>query len=277
MFFVIAKVLGFFATPSNALIALGVLGLVLILLRFKRLGRALVVLSVGLVAVAGLSPLGNALIAPLEDRFPPYDEGRGAPDGIVVLGGSFDTLVGPARGEVSLNEAAERVTVVAELARRHPALRIVFSGGSGRLLYGGATEATLATRLFDSFGIARQRFAVEDQSRDTFENAVYSKEIAKPRPGERWLLVTSAHHMPRAMGVFRQVQFAVEPYPVDWRTRGAQDLLRPFASVSEGLKRVDTAAHEWVGLAAYWLSGRSAELLPGPAGGCDRGVENCRR
>ncbi len=93
---------------------------------------------------------------------------------------------------------------------------------------------------------------------------VYSKEIAQPKPGERWLLVTSAYHMPRSIGVFRQVGFAVEAFPVDWRTRGPEDALRPFATVGDGLRRTDTAVREWVGLAVYWLTGQSSELFPAP-------------
>lgn len=265
MFFVIAKILGFFALPSNFVATLAILGLLLMVTRFARAGRNLAAASALLYAILGLSPLGNALILPLEERFPPWDTGRGAPDGIVVLGGSFETLVAPARGEIALNEAAERVTVVAELARRYPQARIVFTGGSGRLMYEGVTEATLATRLFDSFGIARNRFTVEDRSRDTFENALFSKEMAQPRADERWLLVTSAAHMPRAIGVFRKAGFRVEAHPVDWRTRGPIDVWRPLNSAADGLKRVDTAAHEWIGLIAYWLGGRSSELFPGPA------------
>jgi uncharacterized SAM-binding protein YcdF (DUF218 family) len=70
--------------------------------------------------------------------------------------------------------------------------------------------------------------------------------------------------MPRAVGAFRAAGFAIEPYPVDWRTRGPGELLWPFPTVGDGLKRTDTAAHEWIGLVAYWLAGKSAELLPGP-------------
>lgn len=264
MFFVGAKILGFFALPSNVLMSIGLLGLVLLAFGWRRAGLGLSAASIALLAAFGLSPIGNLLILPLEQRFPAWDASRGVPDGIVILGGSFDTVTAPARGEVSLNEAAERLTVVAELARRYPDARIVFSGGSGRLIYRGTTEATLATRLFDSFGISRSRIAVEDRSRDTFENAMYSKEMAQPRAGERWLLVTSAYHMPRAVAVFRRADFPVEPYPTDWRTRGPADLWRPFNSVADGLKRVDTAAHEWVGLVVYWLSGRTNEILPGP-------------
>jgi uncharacterized SAM-binding protein YcdF (DUF218 family) len=103
MFFVLAKVLGFFALPSNLLISLGLLGVVLMATRFARAGRRLAVASIVLIAIVGLSPLGNALILPLEERFPPWDASRGAPTGIISLGGAFDTVVSPARGEIALN------------------------------------------------------------------------------------------------------------------------------------------------------------------------------
>ncbi|MBV8839099.1 MAG: YdcF family protein, partial [Alphaproteobacteria bacterium] len=93
---------------------------------------------------------------------------------------------------------------------------------------------------------------------------LFTRDILKPKPTERWLLVTSAHHMPRAMGVFRAVGFPVEAFPVDYRTRGAIDIARPFSTLGDGLRRTDTAAREWVGLLAYRLSGRTTELFPGP-------------
>ncbi len=187
-----------------------------------------------------------------------------APDGIVVLGGAVSTDVSAARNEVVLNESAERLTVVADLARRYPNARIVFSGGSGALLFRDGTEAEFALRLFETFGIARERIIAEDQSRNTVENAVFSKKLAEPKPGDTWLLVTSAYHMPRAIGIFRQEGFAVEAFPVDWRTRGKIDALRPFFTLGDGIRRTDTAVREWVGLAVYWLTGQSAELFPGP-------------
>ena len=113
-------------------------------------------------------------------------------------------------------------------------------------------------------GVARARVVAERQSRNTIENAEFSKQIAQPKPGERWLLVTSAYHMPRSIGVFRRAGFPVEAYPVDWRTRGTRDLLRPFATVGDGLRRTDTAVREWSGLLVYWLSGKSSALFPGP-------------
>jgi uncharacterized SAM-binding protein YcdF (DUF218 family) len=264
MFFLLAKTLGFFALPSNLLISLGLIGLVLMATHFARAGRGFAVAALLLLAIAGLSPLGNALILPLEERFPPWDSARGAPTGIISLGGAFDTVVSSARGEVALNEAAERLTVMAELVRRYPEAHVVFSGGSGRLIYGGATEAELAARLFESFGIPKQRVILEGKSRDTDENARFTKELVLPQPGERWLIVTSAHHMPRAVGSFRGAGFPVEAFPVDYRTRGSADLLRPFATLGDGLRRTDTAVREWAGLAAYRLTGRTTELFPAP-------------
>jgi uncharacterized SAM-binding protein YcdF (DUF218 family) len=155
------------------------------------------------------------------------------------------------------------MTALVELARRFPNARVIFSGGSAAL-FPQATEAEFALRLFERLGLPPGRVIAEDNSRNTVENARFSKEVAKPKPGERWLLVTSAYHLPRAMGVFRKAGFPVEAYPVDWRTRGARDVLRPFPTLGDGLRRTDTAVREWVGLLMYRLTGRSDELFPGP-------------
>ena len=91
------------------------------------------------------------------------------------------------------------------------------------------------------------------------------RQIASPKEGERWLLVTSAYHMPRAVGLFRKAGFAVEPYPVDWRVGSdAADILS-FSNVAvDGLGRTDVALREWIGLVAYRVVGRTGELFPGP-------------
>jgi uncharacterized SAM-binding protein YcdF (DUF218 family) len=264
MFFALSKFFGFFANPSNLVVSLGVLGVLLLLTPWRRAGFWLATASMVVIAVLGLSPIGNALLAPLEARFPPWDASRGAPLGIVVLGGAITPDVSMAHPQIALNEAAERVTAAAALARRYPEARIIYSGGSGALVYDEGSEAPLALALLESLGLARERIVLEDRSRNTVENALFSKAIAQPKPGDRWLLVTSAYHMPRAMGAFHKAGFPVEAYPVDWRTRGTEDALRPFATVGDGLRRTDTAVHEWVGLLAYWLSGKTSELFPAP-------------
>ncbi len=264
MFFYLAKILGFFALPSNLLIVLGLVGVAIAVLRGGRAGGRLIVASLILLAVFGLSPLANALMVPLEQRFPPWDASRGAPAGIIVLGGAFDTVVAATREDIPLTDAAERMTASAALARKYPQARLIFTGGVGALIYAGPTEGELARRFYASLGIAADRLTIEEESRDTAENARFTWALAAPKPGERWLLVTSAYHMPRAVGTFRRVGFAVEAYPVDYRTRGVEDLARPFPNLGEGLRRGDIAMREWVGLLAYRIAGRTNELFPGP-------------
>jgi uncharacterized SAM-binding protein YcdF (DUF218 family) len=277
MFFYIAKVLWFLLQPSTLIALLIGYGSILIWTGWARWGRRFVTFGAILLLVAGLSPLGNALILPLENRFPRADLDRPPPPaGFIVLGGAEDRLVGAARNAPALNESAERVVEAAMLANRFPDAKIAFSGGEAGVLYTAGSEAEGAAALFIALGIARDRLILESAARDTYENAVLLKKELAQRgdlgAGKRWRLITSAYHMPRAMGAFRQAGFDVEAWPVDYRTRGRDDLTRPFDKVSEGLRRVDVAAREWAGLLAYWLTGRTDTLFPAPASsnaGCD--------
>jgi len=274
--FGLSKLLGFFLLPSNLLILLALIGILLMGTRFRRLGQILTICAVLLLAIIGIAPIGNGLMMPLEERFPKWDPRSGSPHGIIVLGGAVSPDVSAVRGEVALNEAAERMTVVAKLARDYPDAKVVFTGGSGRL-FGGASEADFVSALFESFGIARDRIVLEGNARNTIENATLTKALVKPKAHERWLLVTSAHHMPRSVGIFRKAGFPVEAYPVDFRTRGPDDLTVTFGSIASGLARTDTAMHEWAGLLVYWLSGDSSELFPAPQPNGQNRAENRQR
>src|SRR5260221_5561354 len=152
MFFVTAKLFGFFALPSNDMLAAGLIGLFLMRTRFVCTGRRLVSASIVLFLAFGLLPLSKMLIAPLEERFPPWDASGGAPDGIVVLGGAIEAAIAPVRRASELNEAAERVTVIAELARKYQSARILYSGGKASPAPPGRGEAPNAAALFESFG-----------------------------------------------------------------------------------------------------------------------------
>jgi uncharacterized SAM-binding protein YcdF (DUF218 family) len=264
MFFILSKTLGTLAVPSHVITLLAVGGLILFRTRFARAGRRLLVASFALVAVLGFLPVGKAAMLVLEQRFPPWTSSGPPPDGIVVLGGAIEPAASAARGMVSINGNAERITEIARLARRFPSARIVFTGGSANLLFTGPPESAFVLDLFESFGIPRTRVELEERSRNTVENARFTKELIDPKPGQQWLLVTSAIHMPRAIGAFRQAGFPVEAYPVDWRNSGWRDVWRgPFWPL-EGLNETDAAAKEWIGLLSYWLAGYPPELLPSP-------------
>jgi uncharacterized SAM-binding protein YcdF (DUF218 family) len=266
LFFALSKTLGVMLLPSNFLIGLGLLGVVLLFTRFASRGRMLVTASIVLLAICGFSPLGDMMLVPLETRFPPWDDARGAPDGIVVLGGSIDAELSAAHGIPVFKGSVDRIIATAALAHRYPKARIVFSGGSANLVSDdSAKEADYAVSVFERLGVARSRVTVERRSRNTQENAEFSKALIAPKASERWLLVTSAYHMPRSVGVFRKAGFAVEPYPADWRTGGRVDPFTFSTSASLGIDHADTAFREWMGLAAYRISGKTDALFPGPA------------
>jgi len=264
LFFVLSKTIGIALLPANFLIGIGLLGAMLLATRLAGFGRRLLIGCVVLLAVCGFSPLGDLLLHPLEARFPPWDPARGAPDGIVVLGGAIDADLSADHGTVVFARAADRVIEAAALARQYPKARIIFSGGSANLIDGGAREADYAAAIFERLGVAKDRLILERRSRNTMENAEFSKELAAPKNGERWLLVTSAFHMPRSVGIFRKVGFPVEPYPVDWRTGRSTDLMEFSPFVLDGLERTEIAVREYLGLVAYRISGRTSELFPGP-------------
>lgn len=263
MFFILSKTIGTLTVPSHLVALLAAAGLALLWTRYARAGRGLLLGSLALLLVFGVLPVGKASMLVLEQRFPPWTEAGGPPDGIVILGGAVEPGRSAARGMVSINDSAERITAIAALARRFPDARIVFSGGSASLIVAGLPELAFMLELFESFGIARSRVTLEERSRNTVENARFTKALVDPKPGERWLLVTSAMHMPRAVGAFRQTGFAVEAYPVDWRTSGWSDLWRTAPWPLDGLNASDMAAKEWAGLLAYRLAGYTPELLPG--------------
>ncbi|HZL40511.1 MAG TPA: YdcF family protein [Pseudolabrys sp.] len=262
MFFFLSKTVALFLLPSNLFIALVVVGILLTHTRFRCGGIRMAIAGLVLLLIAGFSPAGNILIHLLESRFPSWDAARGAPDGIVVLGGLISTRLSQVHGAPVVDGAADRIIALAKLARQFPNARIVFAGGNGSLA-GGPAEADFVGPLLDVLGVPRERVALERNSRNTAENAAFSKDIANPKPGARWLLVTSAWHMPRAVGCFRRAGFAVEAYPVDWRTGVGFEFRLP-RSFAGDLGRTDLAVNEWLGLLAYWLTGRTSALLPGP-------------
>jgi len=264
---VLSRVLFFIVQPSHLAMLLTGAGLLLILFQPKagRLGKGMAIAGLVALLALGFSPIGHALLLPLEERFP-----RGPlPDdpvaGIIMLGGFEDPSVGRARGALTLNESAERVTETVLLARRFPEAKVVFTGGDASLILPGESAAPAVAEFLKAAGVAPERIVLEGKSRNTHENAVFLRDLLKPQPTDKWVLVTSAWHMPRAVGAFRQAGFHVLPWPVDYRTRGANDLMMPFDKMTEGLRRTDMAVREWIGLVAYRLMGRSNALFPAPS------------
>jgi uncharacterized SAM-binding protein YcdF (DUF218 family) len=262
MSFIAGKLAWILLKPSNLLALVFALGLVLRVLGRRRIGRAMMGGALAVVLAAAVLPLGAWLIAPLENRFPaPQLPAR--IDGIIVLGGAIEPGLSADRGAISLNGNAERLVAFAALARRYPEAKLVFTGGSGDPMRPDAREGDWLGPFLDAAGIARERVIVERDSRNTDENARMSKAIVNPRDGEIWLLVTSARHMPRSVGIFRKHGWPMIPYPADYLTTREVGWSVGF-NVAGGLAALDAAAYEWLGLIYYRLSGRIDNWFPRP-------------
>jgi uncharacterized SAM-binding protein YcdF (DUF218 family) len=253
--------------PSTFLTASCLLGAALIVVgrsvpSIRRIGALLLGIAVLGFSAALLLPVDLWLLRPLEDRFPRPNPSR--IDGVVVLGGAISAAVSADRALPALNHDADRLVAFASLARTYPMARLVFAGGSRAVGQGGLTEAEASRQLLEQLGVVPGRVLYDDQSQTTWENAVNALALAQPKAGETWLLVTSASHMPRAIGAFRAAGWPqIQPWPVAYRTTKA-DWPAPLQPIGAKLEAVDLAAHEWVGLAGYVLQSRTDRLLPAP-------------
>ena len=251
-----SKLLNLLAQPLNGVLLL--LALACYLGKSKpRAARGLLACGTVLLALSGVTTLPDALLSQLEDQYPELDANADLSGyaGIVVLGGALES------GRVSahhllpqLNSSAERMTAAFSLWRSNPKLRVIFTGGEGELFGVGPSEAERARNFFTSMGLPKEALALEDRSSNTYENALFTKELPGVDASKRWLLVTSAWHMPRSLRTFEKAGWKVTPFPVDFRTGG----LTPLTSYSlpSGAEQWELLLHECIGIAAYRLAGR---------------------
>ena len=262
MFFVASKVFWMFLSPIVVLLVLALVGASWSGDRWRRAFRSIGIAAILILITVGMTPLGLMAAAPLENRFPQPAADMPPPFGIIVLGGAVNGPVSKARGEIVFDEG-ERMIEAAFLAKRYPQARMVFTGGSGSLI-AKSKEAPAARELLIELGVDPARIIVEEKSRNTEENAQFTAAIVRPEPKQRWLLVTSAFHMPRAIGVFEKAGFDVVADPVAYRTLGPGHGWQWDLDPGRGFRIFETAVHEWIGLAVYRATGRIDSLFPGP-------------
>ena len=266
MLFLLSKVLWSVVRPSSLLVVLATLGLVLTWTRWRRLSRGLLIAGIGGLLALLLLPLDQWASRPLEDRFARPDPPPAAVDGILVLGGAMEQLITADRGLPTFSPAGERITELVTLARRYPLARLAFSGGTGDPTGRVPPEAGQVRALLADLGVPVEHIAFESASRTTWENAVLSFALLHPKPEETWLLVTSASHMPRAVGAFRAAGWRVVPWPVGYKTTRTDSWETVNAPFGERVARFDWAIHEWIGMVAYWALGHGTAPFPAPGG-----------
>lgn len=260
-FFSLAKIFWLFASPDSLLVILSsIAGIMLFRGKTVAAKRILAVVLVFMVAIT-LFPVDEWLAYPLEARFPANPQLPEKVDGIIVLGGSENVALSINWNQPEFGDAAERDMAFLALARRYPHAKQVFTGGSGNLQQ-KYKEADVARDFFASQDFDVGKIIFERDSRNTYENAIFSRRLVHPAAKENWVLITSAAHMPRAAGIFCRAEWKVIPYPVDhqgfrkfvWRVEP------DFAAHLLGLR---TVTHEWIGLAVYYATGKTSALFPG--------------
>ena len=262
--FVVSKVFWNLVQPLSLVFLFAAFALLLIGLKHLRLAAAALSFALVVLFLTLYTTLGSFLLQTLEARFP---WPAGDPPELacmIVLGGAFETEVTTARGGMDLNQAADRFVEALRLAIRYPEAKILVSGGDGSLsgIYEG--DAAASIRFFEAFGISRDRLIAETTSRNTDENAQNSRELLASNGLGQCLLITSAFHMPRSVGLFRKANVEVTPWPVDYRTAGNISFALDFTQPTLNSQQMSTAVREWVGLVAYRLMGRIDAVFPAP-------------
>lgn len=262
--FIFGKLVWAVLQPGNLLVLCLLAGSFLLLAFRGRRGKVLVGLSALGFTLLVVVPIGPAMLLALEERFPRPATLPEKIDGIVVLGGAVDPAISRSYTETAFNGSVARVLGGIALARRHPEAKLVLVGGEGGFFPAGFAESRATLGFVVEEGIVPARVIIEEKSRSTHENAVYAKEIVRPGAGAKWVLVTSAYHMPRAVAAFRAAGWPVIPYPVDYKI-DPETGLRPNFSLLDGLSAATLAGKEWAGLLGYRLMGWTRELFPAPA------------
>lgn len=262
MIYYASKIFWLLAQPLSLAFLLLVAGLLAGLLRWRRIRTGMVALSALVLFVTLFTSTGSVLLQALEDRFPRAALPSGGPGCIVMLGGGVEAEVIAARGGFEMNQAGDRFVETLRLARDFPEARILVSGGDGSLSGRYEGDAAVAARFFDAFGIAPERLIRETGSRTTFENVTETKALLAENGLSGCLLVTSAFHMPRSVGLFRKAGLDVLPWPTDYRTTGEARLALDVTQPSTNSQLTTTALREWTGLLLYRLAGRTSALFP---------------
>lgn len=215
--------------------------------RRPRLARALLVVAIAVVYIGSSSVVGDALLGPLEHRYPPlhHDMPVPAPKYVVVLGAGYAPHDGVPITAALAGDGLVRIVEAVRLARRLDDVKLVVSGGAPP---GYSASAQGYAELARELGIGQDSIVLLDTALDTRHEAQAIAALIGSAP---FILVTSAYHMPRAMLEMRRAGEAPTPAPTDQLVGGLDaDDWRSWLPSSSGLRKTERALHEYVGLAA---------------------------
>ena len=260
MSFYLSKIIWLVVNPFNILVLCLFLTFFLLIIKKKREAFYLLSFSILIIIVCGFFPFGKLLIYSLEKK---YHDDVFLPDkidGIIILGGATNPFLTDQYDQISLNNSAERLVLSIQLIKKNQNSKIIFSGGSGSISNQELDHAKVAKRFFIEAGIDTNNIIFENKSRNTYENILLSKQLAKPRIDENWLVVTSAYHMNRAVYIGEKLNWKLLPYPVDFYLPKKFNI-KPTLNLLGNFNYTQKGSHEWIGLISYYLMGRSEKIF----------------
>ena len=263
LFFITSKIAWAFMSPSNLIVFALVFGTLLLLFGRITAAKWFLIPSACFAFLMMLFPFQDYLLQPLEERFPvqaklPYDI-----DGVIVLGGGEDQKSSLSWSVAEMGKGGDRFAGAAHLARTYPRIPIIYTGGSSSLVMQDKNNShIIAQTLLTTMGVHPDRLVIESKSRNTYENFVNTKPLL-PKADGTYLLVTSAFHMPRSVGIARKLNINVVPYPVDFYSNAHQFRGISF-EYSSHMSGLEIAWREWIGLTVYYLTDKTSNWFPAP-------------
>ena len=260
MSFYLSKIFWLILNPFNLFIFITLLSIFLYFLNLRRVSLIIFLINFIFILIISFLPIGNFLIYKIEKEYHSNTKIPERVDGILILGGATNPLLFKEYDQISLGGSAERLVESVIVIKKFKKAKVIFSGGSGVINRPDLGHSQVAKSFYKKIGIETNKIIFEDDSRNTYENIIYSKKIAKPKINENWLLITSASHMKRALLIANKNNWKITPYAVDFKNTKNFKFI-PNLKLLKNINSFQQGSHEWLGLISYYLMGRTDKVF----------------
>ena len=260
MTFYLSKLLWFLFNPFNCILFLFFLSLILNFFKFLKFSKIILFFSFLLFIISGVLPTGSYLLYLLEKN---YHNRVALPenvDGILILSGATNPFLTKEYDQISLNGSVERLTESIQLINKYPTAKVFFAGGSGYVEYPDLNHSEVAKKFYESLNVNTKNIFFDKKSRNTYENIVFANKKINPNINEKWIIVTSAFHLKRAISVGEKLGWELIPYATDYKLSKKFKWGLSF-SFYQNFGMLQHSSHEWVGIIAYYFMGRSSKIF----------------
>ena len=260
MTFYLSKLLWYLFNPFNSILFLFFLSVILNFFKFQKFSKIILYFTFLLFFITGALPTGSYLLYLLEKNYHNKVNLPENVDGILILSGATNPFLTKEYDQISLNDSVERLTESIQLIKKYPKAKVFFAGGSGLAKYPDLSHSEVAKKFYESLDVNTKNIFFDKKSRNTYENIVFAKMKFNPNINEKWILVTSAFHLKRAISVGEKLGWEFVPYATDYKLPKKFRWKLSF-NFFNNLGSLQHSSHEWVGIIAYYFMGRSSKIF----------------